>query len=58
VGAGREWVQVGSGCRSGVGAGRERVQVGSGSVVVRDVLRNSLDPTEGWSEDSTMDRKT
>jgi len=26
--------------------------------VVRDVLRDSLDPTEGWSEDSATDRKT
>ena len=45
-------------------AGRERVQVGSGmrnacgSVVARDALRDLLDPTEGWSEDSAMDRKT
>jgi len=26
--------------------------------VVRDALRDSLDPTEGWSEDSAMDQKT
>jgi len=26
--------------------------------VVRDALRDSLDPTEGWLEDSAMDRKT
>ena len=29
-----------------------------GSAVVRDALRDSLDPMEGWSEDSAMDRKT
>ena len=47
-----------------MGREQERVQVGSGmrnacgSVVVRDALQDSLDPTEGWSEDSAMDRKT
>jgi len=40
----------GSGCRSGAECGMR--------VVVRDTLRDSLDPTEGWSEDSAMDRKT
>jgi len=29
-----------------------------GSAVAWDALRDELDPTEGWSEDSAMDRKT
>ena len=40
----------GSGCRSGAECGMR--------AVVQDTLRDSLDPTEGWSEDSAMDRKT
>jgi len=34
------------------------MQNACGSAVVQDALRDSLDPMEGWSENSAMDRKT
>jgi len=61
---GAEQPQETSSCGAGAGAGQEQVQVRSGmrnacgSAVARDALRDLLDPTEGWSEDSAMDRKT
>jgi len=49
-----------SSCGAGVeaGAGQERNAECGMRAVVRDALRDSLDPTEGWLEDSAMDWKT
>ena len=47
---GDEQLRGGSGCRLGAECGMR--------AVVRGALRDLSDPTEGWSEDSVMDRKT
>ena len=55
---GAEQLRETSSCGAGAGAGWERNAECGMRAVVRGALRDLSDPTEGWSEDSVMDRKT